>query len=209
MNPSLTTPPGIEPVTLAEAKAHLRIDHTDDDSLITELIVAARQYCEMNAGIAFVSQTWTWTLNDWLSHIRRPDADAPISELFSGGSARYAEVPRGPLASVASITTFDDDDVGTVWSTTNYYVAAAQNRIYRRVGAAWPIPARTADGIEIVYVAGFGAAAADVPGPLRRAVLLMAAHLYERRVPVADAASVYSVPLGLPDLLSPYRRRGL
>lgn len=36
----------IEPVTLEEAKAHLRVEFDDDDTYITALISAAREYVE-------------------------------------------------------------------------------------------------------------------------------------------------------------------
>lgn len=210
MNPTLTTPPALEPVTLTEAKTHLRIDHADEDTLITALITAAREYCESLTRLAFISQTWTWTLDRWPSRPSRhggpADAISAVIPALSGGSARYLEVPRGPLASVTSITTYDDADAATAWATANYFVATGQDRIYRRLGAGWPIPARTGDGIVIVYVAGYGGAASDVPEAIRRAILLMVAQLYERRLAVEEAA-LAPVPLGVAELLGAYKKR--
>ena len=50
--------PASEPLALADAKAHCRVDHTDDDALITALIVAAREQAEHETGRALVTQTW-------------------------------------------------------------------------------------------------------------------------------------------------------
>jgi hypothetical protein len=209
MNPRRTTDPASEPVTLAEAKAHLRIDHADEDSLITALITAAREYAEAYTARAFISQTWIWTLNQWPVDGRErawwKSARFEPASLFSP-SPRYVSVPFGPLISVTSITSFDAADAGTLWASTNYYVAAGQDRIYRRSGAAWPLPTRGADGIEIIYVAGYGASAADVPPPLRHALLELIAHLYRHREPVG-AAPATPIPFGFGALLDPYRKR--
>ena len=206
MNPVVTIPPAVEPVSLAEAKAHLRIDHADEDTLISDLIAGARSYCENYTGRAFVAQTLAWSLSAWPGIRQARDSDIDYCRLFPDSPASYAEVPRGPLVSVSSITIYDDDDVASVWSADNYYVSTRTGRIYRRSGVAWPQPARAADGIEIVYVAGFGSAAPDVPEPLRRAVMLMLAHLYEWRQPVADAPGA-PLPMSVAELLAPYRKR--
>lgn len=209
MNPRRTTDPASEPVTLAEAKAHLRIDHADEDTYLTSLITAAREYAESYTSRAFISQTWTWWLNQWPVDCRErawwKSARFEPASLFSP-TPRYVEAPFGPLISVTSITTFDTADAGTVWANSNYYVAAGQDRIYRRSGASWPLPTRAADGIEIVYVAGYGASAADVPAPLRHALLELIAHLYEHRQVIGEAPAV-TIPLGMAALLDPYKKR--
>ena len=86
---TLTTPPAVEPVTLAEAKAHLKIDTTDDDALITALIPAARARAEWHTGRALVTQGWTLWLDAW------PDIIA---------------IPLPPLQAVASVTVYARDD---------------------------------------------------------------------------------------------------
>ncbi|WP_434565154.1 head-tail connector protein [Thermoanaerobacterium thermosaccharolyticum] len=63
MYQQLVTPPAMEPVTLEEAKLHLRIDGNEEDSLISALIMAARQKCEEYTRRAFITQTWELALD--------------------------------------------------------------------------------------------------------------------------------------------------
>lgn len=58
MRATLTVPPTGEPLTLAEAKLHLRVDLNDDDALITALISAAREQVEFLTGQRLMTQTW-------------------------------------------------------------------------------------------------------------------------------------------------------
>ena len=60
-----TSPPATEPVSLAEAKAHLRVTHNDDDAYITTLIKTARQGIEAQTGLGLISQGWSVFLDDW------------------------------------------------------------------------------------------------------------------------------------------------
>jgi len=78
----LISPPAVEPVTLDEAKAHLKVDTTDDDALIATLISAARAKAEWHTGRAFVTQGWTLWLDRW------PAADCQYLP---------AEIPLAPL----------------------------------------------------------------------------------------------------------------
>src|SRR5205085_7972655 len=84
---SLVSPPANEPVSLDEAKEHLRVTSTDQDNLIRHLISAARIYCENKLGQPIVTQTWDLKLD--------------------GFPCDAIRVPRPPLQSVTSITYLD------------------------------------------------------------------------------------------------------
>lgn len=157
------TAPAVEPVTLAEAKAHLRVDAADDDAMIPRLIAAARQWVEEACGRALISQSWRMTLDAW------PE-DAEVALI------------RPPVQSVTAVRTLSAEGVATVWADANYAMAfgAEPQRLVRLV-SAWPVPGRARAGIEIDMICGYGANAADVPAALRQAVLLKTAQLYERR----------------------------
>src|SRR5580692_8919211 len=118
----LITPPVEEPVTLADAKAQARVDTNIDDALIAALISGARQWAEHYTGRAFITQTWQMWLDLW------PAAFAVWWEGVHDGritgldEINYISLPRPPLASVTSVTYYDNSDNATVWAASNYFV---------------------------------------------------------------------------------------
>jgi len=184
----LTSGPAIEPVTLAEAKAHLRVDGSAEDTLIASLIITSRLHIEAALGLALITQSWSIFLDAW----------PPGSQLA---------LPLRPVQSIAAVKLYAaDESVATVPADT-YQLdgAAVPARLVRRGSLTWPKPSRAANGIEIAFVAGYGDAAADVPAPIRQAVLLLVAHWHEHREPVAIGATDASAPSMVSDLLRPYR----
>lgn len=161
---SLLTPPATEPVSVAEAKAHARIDTDADDALVANLITAARQWAEAYAGRAFITQTWKLAL------------DGPPSE-------RAIALPRAPLQSIVSVQTFDDADAGSTWEAANYFVDSLSEpgRLVLRAGACWPFPTREANGLVVTYTCGFGDSAENVPEPIKAAIKELVAAWYEDR----------------------------
>lgn len=210
MNPKRTNGPASEPISLLEAKHHLRIDHTDEDADLTDLISAARCALEDYLNAALIQQTFNWILDrfpgTWGGG---PWWDLPEVGSLSGRSLRrFVRVPRGPLLSVASITIFDEADAPTIWDASNYYVATSEDRIYRRAATAWPRPGRVAEGIEIIYDAGFGSSAADVPGALKQGLKELVAAYYVNRAS-SDEQSPESLPALVRSIVDPFRRRRL
>lgn len=180
---SLTTPPAEEPVTLAEAKAHLKLDTDDDDTLVESLIAAARARAEWHTGRAFVRQGWTLWLDAW-----------PYDGIV--------EIPLPPLVSVASVTTYAVDDTATVLDADSYRVDAvsAPGRLAIKNALSPPVVTlRTIDGIAIAYTAGYGEASA-VPAAIKQAILCIVADLYANR---GDADTL--VGARAQGLLAPYR----
>jgi uncharacterized phiE125 gp8 family phage protein len=204
---SLVTPPGCEPVTLAEAKAHARIDSSADDVLITSLIAAARQWIEKTTGRALINQTWQLAI----------DRFASVDTCGGIDGFRALKLPRAPLQSVTSIASYDDADNATIWPAANYFVDTAHEpgRIALRNGAVWPAPTRDVNSIIITYVAGYGSSAASVPEAIKLALKQLVAHWYEHRGDAAvssasrgaNVAAVLPVPMVIQALLDPYRIR--
>jgi uncharacterized phiE125 gp8 family phage protein len=183
----LTSAPAVEPVTLAEAKAHLRLDGTAEDTLITSLIITSRLHIEAALGLALITQSWSYFIDAWP---RGPEVILPLRPVQAVGAVRlYAP----------------DESIQTIPADT-YLLdgAGVPARLVRQAAAAWPKPNRAANGIEVALVVGYGDAAADVPAPIRQAILLLVAHWYEHREPVEIGAPV-AVPQMVSDLLLPYR----
>lgn len=180
----LLSGPAEEPVTLAELRAHLRLDATSEDMMLTAFITAARAALEGETRRAFVAQNWRLLLDQW------PGAAVTL-----------------PLAPVASVTAVTLADVG-VLDPALYETALAGDapRIVARSG--WPMPARRIAGIAVDFAAGYGDAAA-VPAPLKQAVLMLAAHWFEHREPVSLGENAAQIPLTVTALIAPYRRMRL
>ena len=86
----LLTPPAVEPLSLAEAKAFLRVETADDDSLIAALIAAGRIHVERQAGLALITQGWRLVLDCWPENGRIALRPAPVKALIAArGDRRY------------------------------------------------------------------------------------------------------------------------
>jgi uncharacterized phiE125 gp8 family phage protein len=185
MSVLLTTPPALEPVTLAEAKAHLRVTHSDDDTYISTLIKTARLSIETQTGLALIQQGWSVFLDDW------PDSGV-------------ITLPLRPIIDVADIKTYGDDNTPATIDPAHYYEdrTATPARIVLRGSRSWVRPGRVANGIEILVLAGFGTTATAVPEPLREALLQLIGHWFGTR----GDAEAGDLPLMVRQLLQPYRR---
>lgn len=164
-------PPAVEPVTLAQAKARLRVDHSDEDDLISDLIAAARGRFERIAGVALITRRIRERLDDW----RSPRRLSSCGRAFALGLA--------PVSSVVSVTTYDRDGAAEIWDAADYRldVAGIRPRLALVADAAWPAPGRVVGGLAIEYDAGFGADPSAVPADMREALLAMIGGNYEKR----------------------------
>ena len=183
----MTSAPALEPVTVEEAKEHLRVDGTHEDVLISSLIVTSRLHIEAALGLSLVSQAWKLVLDAW-------PMDAVVN------------IPMRPVIAVNTITVFAADGSGEVIEPANYVVdlASSPPRIATQ-GATWPKPMRAVNGIEIDFVAGYGAMASDVPAPIRHALMLLVAHWYEHRDPIEIGSLRTAIPDSVSQLLKPFR----
>jgi len=184
----ITAQPAIEPVTLAEAKLHFRVDHSVDDALIAGLALASRANVEEYTGRALITQTQRWTLDRFPC---RP----------------YLLVPVAPLQSVTEIRTFDEDDeVGTVFAADKYIVDISSEpaRIVLKRNEVWPSDLARAGGVRITLVAGYGATAASVPEMLKLAIKMLANTWYDNRETMTTH-NLKEVPGGMDSLLAGFR----
>jgi uncharacterized phiE125 gp8 family phage protein len=194
LRPRLVTAPDALPVSVDEAKAHLRLSHDDDDAVIGPMIQAAVAYLDGHAGVlgrCMVTQTWRQDFPAWPGdrqlRLPMPDVDADsvaITYLDGDGaeqtvSAGSFEVVEDAIGSVVvlrrgfNFPTLEDDRVAPVWVT---------------------------------FDAGFGEPA-DVPAAARHAILLIVGDMYENREnTVVGQVTVSELPLGAHMLIAPLRR---
>lgn len=169
MTLKITTPPSVEPITVADAKVHLRVDVSDDDSLIGALITAVREHAETLTQRALAPATYCLYLDEFPEEI---------------------ELARPPLTSVTHIKYLDSSGTLTTLASTEYTVKAADEPavIVPAYGKTWPSTLAHVDAVQVTFVAGY--AAADLPGAVRAYLLAALGTLYTNRESAAQADRV-------------------
>ncbi len=154
-----------EPVTLADAKLHLRTitgDTTEDSAIITPLIVAAREYCENITGRAIAKQT---------------------IKAYPDSFERIMRLPRPPIRSITAVKYTDENGTTTTMDASNYTLDGEYGRIlFHTIPSFAP---RAINPIEIEYEAGY----ATAPKLIRQAMLLLIGHWYVNRESVTTGAT--------------------
>lgn len=187
----MISPPEVEPVSLSQAKAHLRVDGGDEDALIGMCITAARERVEQETRRALIRQRWV----------------ASITGPFGGCSP--VELPRPRLIEGEEFSLEYRDAAGNWLAYSSPLVQAIREPAL--VWAQAPVaslgsPISEQDAVwRATYWCGYGTDPESVPGPLRHAVLLLTAHLYERREMVISGTIISEVPRSLDWLVAPYR----
>jgi uncharacterized phiE125 gp8 family phage protein len=147
--------PAIEPVTLAETKSWLRLDSADEDDLLTALIKTARIRSETITNRAMITQT--------------------VQETFVRYSASgVIDFSFAPVQSINSVVKIASNGAETILTATDYFADLDNNRI--KVNSL-----SGAASFRIEYIAGYGLLSTDVPAPLKTAILLQIAWLFEHR----------------------------
>jgi uncharacterized phiE125 gp8 family phage protein len=179
----LTSPPATEPVALAEAKAHLRVTHADEDTYISTLITAARRQVEARTGLRLITQGWSLFKDAWPL---QPDLSLELAQ----------------VSAINDILIYGESGSPATYDPAHYYLDAVSkpSRAVLRQDRLPPMPGRAVNGIEVRFTVGFGAAAA-VPEDLKQAILLTIAHWFDHRGD-ADGASL---PLQVNDIIRQHR----
>jgi len=175
--------PAVEPVLLAEAKTHLRIDGDADDDLVGALIAAARVAVETDIRRALIAQQWR----------------AIVDILPRDGKVA---LPLAPALSVEAVRAIDSDGAATELDPNDYSFDAADASV--SIERVSPLNA-----VAIDFTAGYGASGLDAPQPLRLAIRLLVTHWYENRSAVMLDTNAAATPLGYRELVAPYRRMAL
>lgn len=185
----LITGPTGSPVSLAEAKAHLRVYGSEDDGLIVSYLLAAVQKAERDTNLLLASQTWELTLDRFPAE--------------TGSAAGELRIPRAPVQSITSITYVDSAGATQTVTSTDYVLDkdVQPARVVPAFGKVWPTPRVQASAVTVRFVAGH----TQIPEPIRAAILLIVGHLYENREAVIVGQAPSELPMGVEALLYPYR----
>jgi uncharacterized phiE125 gp8 family phage protein len=188
------TEPQVEPVSLSEAKQHLRVDTEDDDTYITGLITAARQWVEEYLDRALVTQQLTMRVDTFPFEFVLPRPPMATAGTLTTTQITYTLAPSGS-SGTATLTT-------ATLATNQYRVDrdSTPGRIRTIYGGTWPSHLTDPNAVGVTWWAGYGSSASDVPRAIRHAILMVVGHLYERRL-AADSMASNEVPFGVKALL--------
>lgn len=189
---------GTEPVTLAEAKAHCRIQFDDFDTLISDLIVTARQDIETRLRQALITQTWRLYLDGFGVSGGYYDRDTRRVWIDSGGTVgpgfggvmipglnSIIHLPYGPLQSVISVKHFDTTGaIQTVDSSVYTVSKGIPGRIQPMFNKFWPITRIGIDSVYIDFVGGYGPTTATIPSVVKTAIKYIVNDLYQNPQPI-------------------------
>ena len=181
--------PATTPVTLTEVKDQLRVEHTDDDTLINRLISVAVAYTDVQGalGHAMITQKW----GQWV------DSTPP----------QTVKLLLGPLIAVTAVKYYDANGTLQTDTLSNYEIFGTEfsSTIGPKEGFAWPVTQDRPDAIRIEYTIGYGSATTDIPETLRHALMMLIGHWYDNReTTMMDELS--NVPYGFDALMDMHRR---
>lgn len=199
-----TTGPAIEPLSTAQAKLHLRLDsdQTEEDGLVAAYVGACRAHLEDRTRRAWMTQTWTWTLDRFPCDARDWQRGSHVPWTFTD---RPLELPRPPLQSVTSLRYIDLGGTQQTLDPSAYTVdtTSEPGRIVPAYGTTWPSTRDVPNAVEVVFVAGY-AEADQVPLPLLQALRLLVGQWFEEREAVITGTIATELPNGVRSLISPY-----
>ena len=188
-------------ITSAEVKSWLRIDGSDDDTVISTLLKASHNWAKRYTGRSLTTQTLKMSIDSVY------DTDIPLQEgnyigIDQDITRRSILLPQSPVASISSVKYYDDADTESTFASSKYYLdnQGIPARFVLRNGESYPTGLRVANALEITYVAGYGGAS-DVPDDIKHACLIYTAWLFEH---IGDGTEKMSAPYQATQLLQPY-----
>lgn len=149
-----TAGPGVLPLTLEDAKEHLRISASDTthDQLLTRAITAATEQLEQDTGRAIIQQTFVQYLNDFPTE-------------------SYIRLYVKPISAVTGVT-YEDTDGSQTLATTVYGFDSARRQLYLKYDQSWPSTTGIQSNVAITMTCGYGTAPSSVPRLIQEALLL-------------------------------------
>lgn len=189
------TGPSVEPVTLAEAKAHLRVDASDDDAYIVTLITAAREWVEEYLDRTLVHTQWVMRFDRF-----------PVDSTADIELPRPPMVASGPNTAVSLSYTLEDGSTAT-YGTNLFRVdrASTPGAVKTNYGQTWPPHRQDDNSVSVTWWAGYGPSGTSVPAAIRHAMLMLVGHWYEARSSVLTGSISKEIEFGVKSLLDSQR----
>lgn len=197
----VTAAPATEPVTVASAKLHCRVDWADEDTLFDVWVPAARKLAEDYGRRRFVTQTLRLTQGGWYTGPAEwPDGIAGVARtgILAADLSRAIRLPVEPVQSVSAVQYYATDGTLTTVDAADYqtWLAHSPPLVLPAPGESWPdMESGRVGAVRVTFVAGYGVAAA-VPADAKAAILLTVGYWYRNRGDGKDPGSVMA--LGLP-----------
>lgn len=175
-------------VSLEEARAHCRVDHTEEDALLAAYLAAAHQYAEAVLRRAVHPGTYELVLERWPAN--EVELPQPVGARVTVDSVRYVDQGgEEQTLDPAVYFAYTDPDPATVFP-------AWRQR--------WPALRRGPGAVRIRFTAAYPAGGV-IPGGITTAVLLLVGHWYLHRESVVTGTITAAVPQGVEMLLWPHR----
>ncbi len=188
-------------ITLAQLKAYLKVDSSDDDTVLGIIKQTVDSWAKEYTGRTLCTTTYDLFIDDLA------DQNVPIQEgIYDGVDMNFAKttinLPFSPVSAITHVKYYDDDDNATTWASSNYRLDSASmpSRFCLQRNITYPTGLRPTNGFEIRYVAGYGGESA-VPQQIKQACLIYASYLFEHR---GDNEKDIKAPYSATALLQPY-----
>lgn len=204
MGLKLVTAPADNPVTLAQAKAHLREDSDDFNDQIEAFIDAATAYADGPMGFlgrALIDQTWDLYLDAF-----------PAVSVVGTRNVYAIEIPLPPLIEVVDVFYLDSNGVEQTFDAASYTVddSSEPARIVLGSTGSWPTIQEAANAVRVRFRAGYldqgvSPAVESVPGTIKAAILIMVGDLYQNRESSVIGQTVTKIPWSAEALLRRHR----
>ena len=180
------TPASTYPVSLTEAKSHLKVDTTADDTYITSIIKAATQLSEEYTNRFFIDTVIDQTCSDF----------AQLQTLF-----------KSKVSAVAHVKYYDSDNSLQTLSATVYdtQLNYEPSQIQLADDKSFPEITKRNDAVVARYTVGYGSAASDVPEIIKQAILLTIGNFYQNRNSVVIGRIATELPMNVKWLLDTYK----
>ncbi len=186
MGLKVKTPPSNDALWLADAKAHLRVRHDDDNRDILLAIKAATTWVEEHIEGALITRTYEQGFDFFADEL---------------------ELQRPPLITVNAVKYYDTAGVQQTLDPANYYVddMGSIGKIVPIADTSWPLYLERPNTVIVDFDAGFGTSPLDIPGDIAAALKLLVGHFYENREQQVIGTIATEMKFGVESLLAPYR----